>query len=495
MMRGEDFTIRLTAALARREQLRLREPVTLDISKKDQIVILGLNGSGKSLLADLIRGALPPLQDGSVQYDFSPSPYPEAYRNIQFVAFRDTLGAQDANHYYQQRWNATEQDDFPLVGEILDREQDSPLRARLFELFQITPMLSKRILALSSGEMRKLYLCRSMLRMPRVVILDNPFIGLDAQTRESLSGLMAQLTLEMGIQFILIQGILDEIPSFITHVVEVEDLKVREKVTRKAYLEALPGWMARQKSLLEPRLCQLEQEIRDLPSSPAKQDDTEEVIRLRNVSIRYEEHVLLKDLSWTVRRGEKWALSGRNGSGKSTLLSLVCADNPQAYACDIDLFGHKRGSGESIWEIKRHIGYVSPEMHRSYLKNLPAIEIVASGLFDSVGLYLKPRQDQLPQCRFWMRVFGVDHLEQCPFLNLSSGQQRLVLLARAFVKDPDLLILDEPLHGLDSVNRFRVRRIIDTFAAREGKTLVMVTHYLRELPGVIDRHLELQKPE
>ena len=495
MIKDNSFTIRLRNALSRRAELRLRMPVTLTIGKHDQVVILGLNGSGKSLLADLIRGALPPLEDGSIEYDFSPSPFTEVYRNIQFVAFRDTLGAQDANHYYQQRWNATEQDEFPRVAEILNKEQDSPLKERLFELFQIGPMLSKRILALSSGEMRKLYLCRSMLRMPRVVILDNPFIGLDAQTRDSLSELMAQLTHEMGIQFILIQGILDEIPSFITHVVEVEDMAVKDKVTREAYLSSLPQWMQRQKAFLEPVLCQIEKDIENLSKPSSCSVDSPEVIRLNDVSIRYEEHVLLSNLSWTVRKGQKWALRGRNGSGKSTLLSLVCADNPQAYACDIELFGHKRGSGESIWEIKRHIGYVSPEMHRSYLKNLPAVEIVASGLFDSVGLYLKPRPEQLPQCRFWMRVFGVEHLEECPFLSLSSGQQRLVLLARAFVKDPELLILDEPLHGLDSVNRYRVRRIIDAFARREGKTLVMVTHYLNELPGVVDHHLELHKPE
>ena len=142
-------------------------------------------------------------------------------------------------------------------------------------------------------------------------------------------------------------------------------------------------------------------------------------------------------------------MSGDNGSGKSTLLSLVCADNPQAYACDISLFGHKRGSGESIWDIKRHIGYVSPEMHRSYKQNIPAIQIVASGLKDTIGLYVRPNEAEREQCRKWLEVFGIGHLADRKFMEMSSGEQRLVLVARAFVKEPDLLILDEPLHGLD----------------------------------------------
>ena len=214
---------------------------------------------------------------------------------------------------------------------------------------------------------------------------------------------------------------------------------------------------------------------------------------MRNVSIRYGARTILKDLNWTVMNGERWALSGQNGAGKSTLLSLVCADNPQGYACDISLFGRQRGSGESIWDIKKHIGYVSPEMHRSYRQNLPAIRIVASGLKDSIGLYVKPDEGDYDICRFWMDIFGLEGLEERPFLQLSSGEQRLVLLARAFVKDPELLILDEPLHGLDNINRRMVKDIIETFCQRRGKTFIMVTHYEEELPGNITNHLYLKR--
>ena len=202
---------------------------------------------------------------------------------------------------------------------------------------------------------------------------------------------------------------------------------------------------------------------------------------------------VLKDVSFEVQKGEIHALMGENGAGKSTLLSLVCADNPQSYACDISLFGRKRGTGESIWEIKKHIGYVSPEMHRAYLKNLPAIEIVASGLHDSIGLYKRPQPEQMAICEWWMDIFGIADLKDKPFLQLSSGEQRLSLLARAFVKDPELLILDEPLHGLDTYNRRRVKKVIEAFCRRKDKTMIMVTHYESELPQTIDRRIYLSK--
>lgn len=230
--------------------------------------------------------------------------------------------------------------------------------------------------------------------------------------------------------------------------------------------------------------------ILSIPASP-NDYDASEVISMRDVMVRYGERIILKGLNWQVMNGQRWALGGQNGAGKSTLLSLVCADNPQSYASDISLFGYKRGSGESIWDIKKHIGYVSPEMHRAYMRPLPAISIVASGLKDSIGLYTKPKPEEMDICRLWMHIFGLDGKEQTSFLKLSSGEQRLVLLARAFVKDPQLLILDEPLHGLDNDNRQKVKDVIETFCSRKNKTLVMVTHYQEELPPCITHHLKL----
>jgi len=294
----------------------------------------------------------------------------------------------------------------------------------------------------------------------------------------------------------MVLSMLDSVPEYLTHVVEVADMRVGEKRTRAEYLASLPQFDADSRSSLTPDLCQ---SILDLPIHEVADlsgQGGSSIISIHNLSLPLPDttRVLYNGLNWTVRRGEHWALQGRNGAGKSTLLSLICADHPAAYACDISLFGRRRGTGESIWEIKKHIGFVSPEFHRAYKENRPAIDIVASGLHDSVGLYKRPRPDQVDTCLFWMRVFGIDHLRDRMFLTLSSGEQRLCLLARAFVKDPALLILDEPLHGLDTYRRNLVRDVIGTFCQRPDKTLIMVTHYVEELPGNITQTQTLPPP-
>lgn len=326
--------------------------------------------------------------------------------------------------------------------------------------------------------------------MPRILILDNPFIGLDAATRDLLADLLTRIAAMGTLQLVLVLSMLDDVPPFITHVVSVSDRTVGPKVARDKWLERLSELDNRgEEQLVLANLCR---QVEELPYSHTNYTSPE-VVKLNRVSIRYGGRTILKDLDWTVMRGEKWALSGENGAGKSTLLSLICADNPQSYACDISLFGRKRGTGESIWEIKSHIGYVSPEMHRAYLKNLPAIDIVASGLHDSIGLYKRPKPEEMSVCEWWMNIFGVATLKDKPFLQLSSGEQRLALLARAFVKDPELLILDEPLHGLDTYNRRRVKAVIEAFCHRRDKTLIMVTHYANELPATITDRLCLKR--
>lgn len=482
-MKTYRFTI--TEGVACNPLVRMAQPITAEIAADEHIAIVGPNGAGKSLFVDTLLGKYP-LREGKLTYDFSPSATQTVYDNVKYIAFRDTYGAADANYYYQQRWNAHDQEEAPEAREMLGEIKDETLKQELFDLFCIEPLLDKKIILLSSGELRKFQLAKALLTAPKVLIMDNPFIGLDAPTRELLFSLLERLTRVSSVQIILVLSMMDDIPSFITHVIPVDKLMVCPKMERQAYLTAFRAIKT------EEPLEELQQRIMDLPYDVVNYD-SEEVVKLNKVSIRYEDRTILKELDWTVRRGEKWALSGENGAGKSTLLSLVCADNPQSYACDIRLFGRKRGTGESIWEIKKHIGYVSPEMHRAYLKNLPAIEIVASGLHDSIGLYKRPQESQMATCEWWMDIFGIAGLKDKPFLQLSSGEQRLALLARAFVKDPELLILDEPLHGLDTYNRRRVKAIIEAFCRRRDKTLIMVTHYESELPGNIDHRLFLRR--
>ena len=425
--------------------------------------IAGRNGSGKTLYVDQLRKQL-------------------ASDKVRYIAFTDSYGANvDGQYYLQLRWNQHDIDhETPTVGELLqqayllageDTAERRQLRNQLYGLFHMDEFLDKYIITLSSGELRKFQLTKTMFANPKLLIMDNPFIGLDAETRDQLRDLLKVLAEECDMEIMLVMSKTDDIPTFVSEV----------------------KWMDKQKPVPDHVLSREKRDaILSLPYTD-RDYDCQKVVEMKNVSIRYGKRTILRDLNWTVMNGERWALSGQNGSGKSTLLSLVCADNPQSYACDITLFDRPRGSGESIWDIKKHIGYVSPEMHRSYKRNLPAIRIVASGLMDSIGLYAVPNAQDYDKCRWWLDMFGIGHLADKPFLQLSSGEQRLVLLARAFVKDPQLLILDEPLHGLDLWNRRLTKDIIETFCQRRGKTLIMVTHYQEELPNVITNQLFLKK--
>jgi molybdate transport system ATP-binding protein len=481
------YTFRITDGIARNEDVRLATPINIAIPANRHVAIIGPNGAGKSLLVETMLGHYP-LVSGTKSNDFSPAADNSIYNNVKYVTFRDSYGSADSGYYYQQRWNTQEQDEVPTVEQIFAKVKVSneQLQRHLFELFDITPMLPKKVIQLSSGELRKFQLAKVMLTSPRVLIIDNPFIGLDAKTRVLLADLMKRIARDEHIQIILVLSLLNDIPDFITDVIPVVNMKVYDMMPRERYLERFESHDSEQvtdESYLDA--------IRALPDT--SHADYDKVVVCNKVCIRYDDRTILKELDWTVHKGEKWALSGDNGSGKSTLLSLICADNPQSYACDIHLFDRKRGSGESIWDIKRRIGYISPEMHRAYQRNVPTIEIVASGLRDSVGLYQRPRPEQLPTCMKWLEVFGVADKADRPFLQLSSGEQRLVLLARAFVKDPELLVLDEPLHGLDTYNRRRVKSIINAFCARPDKTMIMVTHYASELPDCITNSIFLKK--
>ncbi len=486
--------IEICSSETRQEAYKLSGIEGLTVEQGEQIAIVGGNGAGKSILVGIMTGAHPLIDGGGVRYDFGAEAVSQKiFDNIKYMAFRDSTAAsggvkgEDGVYFYQQRWNSTALDEMSSVGEELppiDESTDLKLRERLFELFKIEQMMAKKLPLLSSGEMRKFQITKALLGAPQLLIMDNPFIGLDAATRDTLQQLLAELSAMGSVQIIVVLSKTDDIPEFITHIIEVENRTCKPKISHAEY---------RAPEVAEPVLPDsIRQDILAMPSND-QSPIAEMVAELRGVSIKYGERTILKALDWKIRQGEKWALSGENGAGKSTLLSLVCADNPQAYACDIALFGRDRGTGESIWDIKRNIGYVSPEMHRAYLQPLRSIEIVASGLHDTIGLNRKMQPEQESICRFWLKVFGVEGLTERNFMQISSGEQRLVLLARAFVKDPALYILDEPLHGLDMVFRKRVTEVIDAVCARPGKSLIIVSHYPADLPKCITNSIHLKK--
>ena len=342
--------ISIKNGVTRMPEWRMADPVNFEACDGEHIAIVGPNGGGKSMFVDIIVGRHPLLMHDP-DYDFSPSQKTMVSDNIKYITFRDTYGGDnDRTYFLQQRWNQLEIDEnTPIVKDKLEEAyqmagEDTPerraLQQHIYELFHMQHLMDKYTILLSSGELRKFKLASTLFSEPRVLIMDNPFIGLDAETRDQLKELLKTLSSERALQIILVLSKSDDIPDFITHVVEVKDMKVQPKVTLAEYLagrESVPAHVLSQ---------ELEQAIVDQPYSD-REYHTREVVKMNKVRIQYGERIILNDLDWTVMNGERWALSGQNGAGKSTLLSLVCADNPQSYACDITLFDNPRGSGES----------------------------------------------------------------------------------------------------------------------------------------------------
>lgn len=470
--------IHIENGVTRHPSFRLPYPVGFTLPQGAHTAIYGPNGSGKSLLTAMITGAQPLLGKGVDYHWPDPSPRP-LHERIRSITFRDVYGGSEPA-YYQQRWNHFDEQSFPTVAEVLGCAEGRA--AALWKALGLTDHMEKTVNLLSSGELRRLQLARALNGQPEVLVIDNPYIGLDAGARDLLTSLLEELGRRLTL--VLVVSRLADIPPFVQRVVPVEGGRVGQAVERHALSEDV--------TTSANSLPTLPPEPRATVTLPAEEDP---LICFNDVSIRYGHRRILNRLNWQVESGSKWALTGENGAGKSTLLSLVCADNPQAYACDIRLFGHRRGRGESIWDIKRRIGYVSPEMFSTYRKDLPAIDIVASGLHDTIGLYRRISDAERAACMAWLDAFGATYLARRNYLQLSSGEQRLVLLVRAFVKHPDLLILDEPFHGLDSRRRQLARSVIEAYMARPGKTLIMVTHYADELPDCINHHLHLCKPD
>ena len=466
--------------VTRLPELRFAEPFSWTVNEGEQWAIVGPNGSGKTLIADLMQRKFA-LKEGEVTFV-----YDDKISNlIKSIAFKDIYSLADCrNTYYQQRWHSTETDEVPTVEEILKDHSGTDNLHQVLSFFGIEDLLPKKLIFLSSGELRKFLIVRSLLNHPRILILDNPFIGLDAASRDVLVNLLQQMAKLDNVQVILLLSNPDDIPEMITHVLPIHNRKPYRPQTRVDFMADKE---------LQAHLFPGHPDDLSLPVSEKAPSVHEVTFRMEHVSIKYGSRTILKELDWEVKNGEKWALFGPNGAGKSTLLSLIYADNPQSYANTIYLFDRKRGSGESIWDIKKRIGYVSPEMHLFYMENVPTLNIVGSGFFDSIGLYRKCTEEQQTVALTWMRIFGIEELKDRSFLTLSSGEQRLALLARAFVKDPDLIILDEPLHGLDISNKRKAARVIEQFCTRPGKTLIYVTHYPHELPSCVDKRFELIK--
>ena len=440
---------------------------------------VGANGSGKTALARALAGELK-LHSGDVKNSFNA---------IQWVSFEQLQALADREREQDDSDFLDYQDTGRSARDIIleqggDAGQLSPLAAQ----FGISELLDRSFQILSTGEIRKVLLCRALLQQPELLILDEPFDGLDVAAHTNLMQVLQELV-AAGQTLVLIVNRLAELPDFsdklgILTECELSVTGPRAEVAASAELQQLR------------HLANLEAQQQALP--PADPDavrrtldaDTPRII-MRDMLIRYGDKQVLTGLNWQVDPGQHWQVIGPNGAGKSTLLNLVTGDHPQGYSNDLTLFGRRRGSGESIWEIKQHIGYVSTSMQQDYRVTTTPKAVILSGFFDSIGVYQQPGSSQLALADQWLDLLGMSHVANAPFSHLSYGQQRLLLIARAMVKHPPLLILDEPLQGLDSFNRHWVKRWIDLLVAEGSTQLLFVSHHQQDAPSCISHRLTL----
>jgi len=227
------------------------------------------------------------------------------------------------------------------------------------------------------------------------------------------------------------------------------------------------------------------------PTNSSPDNSGNRFITFDNATLRVHDHHILPSTNWEIKVGQSWAVLGPNGSGKSTLLQMVTGDHPQAYANEIYLFGRRRGSGESIWDIKQRLGAVSSEFQVHYRKPIRAFDVVLSGFFDSVGLYRQANKWQVKTAQTWLERLGLCHLKEKRYDLLSFGERRMILLARAVVKNPEILVLDEPCQGLDPANRKRILALVDLIGRQPHTQVLYVSHHPKEMPACITHNLDL----
>jgi molybdate transport system ATP-binding protein len=470
----QDVTVNLNGTI-------LLDNIRLSIGEAEQWAVIGPSGSGKTILAHTICGKV--FYKGSIKFHFPESPTGEHRIMLVEQQHRFKTLANTADFYYQQRFNSADADDSITVSHALESftsAQDATAFEKWANLLHLTPLLKKPLIQLSNGENKRLQLAEALLAGPEMIVLDNPFTGLDIEGRQTLHKVIDSISAS-GIHVLLITSDA-ELPVSTTHIAKLDKGRLAWSGKKQEYRQSLAG--------TKPKPVLSREDILGKLTIPGNRD-FDIAIKMKQISVQYGNKKILDNINWEVKRGEYWSIAGPNGAGKSTLLSLITADNPQAYANEIYLFDKRRGRGESIWDIKSRIGYVSPELHLFFERTATCWETIASGLFDTIGLFRQLAVDQKEKVNLWIELLELEPLSYKPLFQLSLGQQRLVLLARALVKNPPLLILDEPAQGLDEEQSYRFRHLVNQVCVQFGSTLLYVSHYEKDLPGCVTKYLRL----
>jgi molybdate transport system ATP-binding protein len=393
-----------------------RAPLNWEMNEGEVWSIIGRNGSGKSFFAKVLAGEYN-LRQGKILYSFDYDDFGDeklenvsSKKAIKIITFNSVFSVADfKGSYYQQRFNSTENELSPLVSDLFPGNVQLELEP-VFDILNIEKIWSRRLMQLSSGELRKLLIAKALKDQPRLLVLDHPFSGLDGTSRRQLDDFFYALK-RNGLQLIFIVPSRPEMPTCTTHVLQLKNGQIAFSGNITSFSD---NWQSLTK---EPTTIDWQIFPASIP------DSNEEVVNMNDIEISYGNRIINNHINWHINKGEKWALLGPNGSGKSTLLSYIFADHPQAYSKDLRLFGRKRGTGESIWDIKKRIGFTSSEMHLYYRQNVSCLKVIASGFFDTIGLFRQCSKEQINIAEYLMNVLQIEYLKERSFLNISSGEQ------------------------------------------------------------------------
>lgn len=403
----------------------------------------------------------------------------------QRYEFRNKFNQQ--NFYFQQRFNSAESEETETVEKYLStvqsRQEGPWTLEKVLELLYLKDLREESLLKLSNGETRRMAIAAGLMRQPDIFLMDHPTTGLDIESRAAFGEIINAIQKE-GVQ-ILITCNPQDIPSGIQKICLLDQHGIT-KIWHSADFSPMSNHIGEKAWDWE-----LFQSL--LPQKNASDDP---LVVLEKVTISYQEKIILDAVNWEIQAGERWLLKGVNGSGKSTLISLLIGENPQAYSQNIWLFGRKRGTGESIWDIKKPTGFVAPELVRFFPSNQTCRKVILSGLFDTMGLFKKVNAEEEELALKWMKVFELENVAEHPIQRISLDQQRWALLARALIKKPRLLILDEASQGLDLAQRKLFTQTVQKLCELSGISLIFVSHYPEDVPVAVDQIFELpsEKP-
>tara|TARA_R110001583_G_scaffold25250_4_gene91553 strand:- start:13072 stop:14541 length:1470 start_codon:yes stop_codon:yes gene_type:complete len=365
---------------------------------------------------------------------------------------------------------------------IFEQCKDKNLTAELIKNLDLQNLQESGFRILSTGETRRVMLARALAKQPEFLVLDEPFVGLDVAHRKSLADYLA--TISNRVRMLVIVSREEELPKWVDKVALFSEGKLDSVMDKKDWDDhpVITQIKAQSAQQSEDMIALIQ---RHRHSSKFENP----IFELKNGRVAYSDKTIFSDVNWRINKGEHWQISGPNGCGKSTLLGLIFGDHPQCYSNDIQIFGRKRGTGETIWEIKKHIGMVSSALHLQYRVNCSALDVILSGFYDSIGLYQKPSIEEQDIAREWLEILHMGQFSKTTFKQLEYCQQRLLLIARAIVKQPTLLILDEPYQGLDYLGRRLIKSALELIAKENLSQLLYVSHYQADKLESIQNYL------